>query len=233
MLKERAHGGERLSPESPLILPETRGRLSERRAKDGASFMVRKALAERIKLAMNRVSPPGSVWSAHTVRAWFSTQMEACESRGLISRTRREFFMGHSLGVDGAYNVERPLSPSKVDELRASYAKCEGALSTSGAPAASYDEAVAKALRLLALAKGVPPSQLEGLDLTGKSEEESVAVMRKFGGGASLPEPTREEAVPGEEVPARLSAGWSFISTLNDNLAVLRAPAATGRTGVG
>jgi len=223
MLKERQHGGEPLTPDSPLILPDTRGRSSERRAKDGASFMVRKALAERVKLAMGRVSPPGSRWSAHTLRAWFSTQMESCESRGLISRTRREFFMGHSLGVDGAYNCDRPLSPAKVDELRASYARCEAALSTS--PVASgQDEAVERALRILLVARGVSEKTLKGMDFAGKSDAEIVALVKKLGAAPATPDRPSEKAVAVEEVPRLLEGGWTFVSTLNGSMAVLRAP---------
>ena len=174
MLKERQHGGETLAPESPLILPDTRGRSSERRAKDGASFMVRKALAERVKLAMGRVSPPGSRWSAHTLRAWFSTQMESCESRGLISRTRREFFMGHSLGVDGDYNVERPLSPAKLDELRASYTRCEAALSTAHSSSDSNRDMQTRKVMLRIV--GYTEEELAKIDLAAKTDDELIAL---------------------------------------------------------
>jgi integrase len=218
MLKERQHGGETLTPESPLILPDTRGRSSERHAKDGAAFMVRKALAERVKLAMGRVSPPGSRWSAHTFRAWFSTQMESCESRGLISRTRREFFMGHSLGVDGDYNVERPLSPAKLDELRASYARCEADLSTSPVARVTPIEEIQREAAVLLLTGFKGKTETEARKLVeGKSGPELADLLK------SSVKP-RERAVAVEGVPRLLSDGWEFISTLNGSMAVLRAP---------
>ncbi|MHB8351232.1 MAG: hypothetical protein ACYDFT_00825 [Thermoplasmata archaeon] len=229
MLKERVHGGEVLTPESPLIQPDTRGRASERRAKDGSSFMARKALAERVKLAINRVAPPGVSWSAHTLRAWFSTQLESCESKGQISRTRREFFMGHSLGTDGAYNVERPLSPEKLDELRASYARVEPALSLAETPARTDD--LNKLLRAL-LAPLVPVSKLEG-DLTAKSDAE-IAEIAGIISKKVTPTPTdrdrdrpAQKAVPIADVPRLLGVGWECILKL-DNLRVIMRPPASG-----
>ena len=217
-LKERRQGGETLTPESPLVLPDTRGRLSERRAKDGASFMVRKALAERVKKAMTRVAPPAAGWHAHTLRAWFSTQMESCESKGLVSRTRREFFMGHSLGVDGQYNVERPLSPEKVDELRASYSKCEPFLSTT--PMTEPNDGATRVLRALLISRGHPKEEAEKLDIGAMTDEELGVLFKKL--GASPKRSERAFAV--EEVPRLLDDGWEFVAPLNGSMAVLRSP---------
>ncbi|MCI4346919.1 MAG: hypothetical protein L3K07_09250, partial [Thermoplasmata archaeon] len=217
-LRERRHGGENLTLESPLVLPDTRGRLSERRAKDGASFMVRKALAERVKRAMTRVGPPMAGWHAHTLRAWFSTQMESCESKGLVSRTRREFFMGHSLGVDGQYNVERPLSAEKVDELRASYARCEPSLST--APPSTTNDGATRVLRALLVARGHPKEEAEKLDIGGMSDSELEALFKKLGASAKR----TEKAFAVDEVPKLLDAGWEFVAPLNGSMAVLRSP---------
>jgi integrase len=217
-LKERIQSGEALTLESPLILPDTRGRLSERRAKDGASFMVRKALAERVKKAMSRVAPPTAGWHAHTLRAWFSTQMESCESKGLVSRTRREFFMGHSLGVDGQYNVERPLSPEKVDELRASYAKCEPFLSTT--PVSDSNDGATRVLRALLVARGHPKEDAEKLDIGSMSDTELEALFKKLGASTKR----AEKAVAVDEVPRLLDAGWEFVAPLNGSMAVLRSP---------
>jgi hypothetical protein len=221
MLKERQHGGEAITPESPLILPDTRGRSSERRAKDGASFMVRKALAERVKLAMGRVSPPGSRWSAHTLRAWFSTQMESCESKGQISRTRREFFMGHSLGVDGDYNVERPLSPAKLDELRASYARCEAALST--VTGAGANDGATRVLRALLISRHMPKEEAEKLDIGGMSDSELEALFKKLGAPAEPDSSSRvQRAVAVEDVPRLLESGWEYVAALGGDRAVMR-----------
>ncbi|MCI4321256.1 MAG: hypothetical protein L3K05_02990 [Thermoplasmata archaeon] len=223
-LKERRQGGETLTLDSPLVLPDTRGRLSERRAKDGASFMVRKALAERVKRAMTRVGPPEAGWHAHTLRAWFSTQMESCESKGLVSRTRREFFMGHSLGVDGQYNVERPLSAEKVDELRASYAKCEPSLLTS--PPATTDDGATRVLRALLISRGHPKEETEKLDIGAMSDAELGALFKKLGASAKR----TEKAFALGDVQGMLASGWEFVSQLGTDMAVLRGPSDEGGT---
>ncbi|MCI4316972.1 MAG: hypothetical protein L3J96_00400, partial [Thermoplasmata archaeon] len=221
-LKERRQRGETLTPESPLVLPDTRGRLSDRRAKDGACFMVRKALAERVKRAMTRVGPPTAGWHAHTLRAWFSTQMESCESKGLVSRTRREFFMGHSLGVDGQYNVERPLAPEKIDELRASYARCEPFLST--APPSTTNDGATRVLRALLIARGHPKEDAAKLDIGQMTDEELGVLFKKLAAAAKR----TERAFAVGEVQRMLDSGWEFVSQLGTDMAVLRGPSDEG-----
>jgi integrase len=219
MLRERIRGGEALTLESPLILPDTRGRRSERRAKDGASFMVRKALAQRIKLAMERVSPWESRWSAHTLRAWFSTQLESCESRGLISRTRREFFMGHSLGADGNYNVERPLSSEKIDELRASYKRCEPSLTTVSMRGEAPDSATIS--KMLLMRFGYGEEELAAIDLADLAAVQEL-VSKKMGLRA---EPQSKQRMVSEgELPRYLEEGWTVVASLASNQVVLSPP---------
>ena len=229
MLKERARGGEELSPDSPLVIPSTRGRSSERVSKDGQPFMIRKALAERVKLAMVRVAPAGAEWSAHTLRAWFSTQMESCESKGLISRTRREFFMGHTLGVDGDYNLDRPLPPAKIDELRQSYARCEPHLSTGSSPAESRIDVLTDLFAALAKDRGMKDDQIQDA-LSGRlSKEELERII-----GSRKAKPV-ERLVPKDRLSALSLQGWEFVSPLGSDQAVIRwtRSAALGVSGDG
>jgi integrase len=219
-LKERKQGGERLSPESPLVLPDTRGRRSERRAKDGASFMVRKALAERVKKAMCRVAPPNAAWHAHTLRAWFSTQMEACESKGLVSRTRREFFMGHSLGVDGQYNIERPLSPTKLDELRASYAKCEPNLS-SVPGSASRRDSNREAYRVI-LSAWYSDADIDKIDLDDVATVTDA--LRKGATKGSTQSDPRQQVIAEAELSRFLADGWLAKMPVNGSKFVVERP---------
>lgn len=216
MLKERTRTGEELTPESPVILPDTRGRLSERPAKDGSSFMVRKALVVRVKFAMDRVGPLGSVWSAHTLRAWFSTQLESCEAKGLISRTRREFFMGHSLGVDGDYNAERPLSPDKLNELRASYAKCEPFLTTLPAEPKGPDAAASSKMLLMGLGYG--EEELAKADLSDLAEVQELVAQKMGTRPGSM---ARQKVVDGGELPGYLEQGWTVVKALSPSQIVV------------
>ena len=161
-LKERLSRGESLSADSALIAPDGRGN-SERVAKDGTRFMARKALAFTLKSAMDRVKPKGVHWHAHTLRAWFSTRMEAAEARGLISRSRREFFMGHTGGgVDFDYNLDRPKNSAKIEDLRRSYQRCESYLVVH--PSNSAAETQAKIAKVMLGGLGYTDEELAKID---------------------------------------------------------------------
>ncbi|MDE1821153.1 MAG: hypothetical protein KGJ23_10530 [Euryarchaeota archaeon] len=77
-LKTRLNAGEQLTADSPLITGDGAGPpQNHRRSKDGERVMARKSLALTIRRAMAKVAPDGTHWHTHTLRAWFSTQMEA------------------------------------------------------------------------------------------------------------------------------------------------------------
>jgi hypothetical protein len=127
--------------------------------------------------------------------------------------------MGHSLGVDGQYNVERPLSPEKVDELRTSYSKCEPYLSAGSKRPES--EGAEEVVRALLIARGMPEDEADKLDFTGKSRKELVEMFRRLGASQAK---RLERAVSVDQVPSLLDAGWEFVAPLNGSMAVLRSP---------
>ena len=221
-LKERASRGESLSPSSALIAPDGRGRKSDRVAKDGTRFMARKALAFTLKSAMDRVKPKGVHWHAHTLRAWFSTQMEAAEARGLISRSRREFFMGHSGGgVDFDYNLDRPKTSAKIEDLRRSYQRCESYLAVH--PTASGAETQAKIARVLLMGLGYAEEELREIDFENLDMPTFQAlVTRKVGSPAPG---TRQKLVESTDLAGYLERGWTVITVVNGHQVVLNPPA--------
>ncbi len=220
-LRERLSRGESLSPESALVAPDGRGN-SDRFAKDGTRFMARKALAFTLRSAMDRVKPKGVHWHAHTLRAWFSTQMEAAEARGLISRSRREFFMGHTGGgVDFDYNLDRPKNSAKIEDLRRSYQRCESYLVVH--PSSSGAETQAKIARVMLGGLGYTDEELARIDfeMLDMSAFQGL-VTQKMGSLGSRP---RQKLVDSTELAAWLERGWTVHTVINGHQAVLNPPA--------
>ena len=221
-LKERIGRGETLTPESALIASDGRGRTSDRVARDGTRFMARKALAFTLRTQMDRVRPKGVHWHAHTLRAWFSTQMEAAEARGLISRSRREFFMGHSGGgVDFDYNLDRPKSSAKVEDLRRSYQRCESYLTVY--PSSSAHQTQAGVARVMLAGLGYTEEELAAIDFEaldmGKFQE---LVTSRIGTPAPA---ARQKLVDSSELAVYLEKGWTVVTAVNGHQVVLSPPA--------
>jgi integrase len=224
-LAQRVRAGEKLAPKSPLFVPDARGHDRPLRTKEGFRTFNRNGLSNALSARFAKIAPPGVRWTAHTLRAWCSSRLESAESQGLISRTRREFFMGHSLGVDGKYNLARPLSPEAREEIRGSFKKVESFLST--VPVAENTEerdrqTRAELLRMV----GCPAGKIE--ELSRDPEATKKWVTDRLPGAAAAREvnlaPKREgeqRVIPGDATNSYLEAGWTFRSELNGTKAVV------------
>ncbi len=220
-LRDRLARGEALHPNSALIAPDGRGRTSDRIAKDGTRFMARKALAFTLRVAMDRVKPKGVHWHAHTLRAWFSTQMEAAEARGIISHSRREFFMGHSgIGVDFDYNLDRPKSSAKIEDLRTSYRRCDSFLAVH--PSTSGTEVQARAAKVMLMGLGYTEKELAKVDFDNLDMEVFQNLVTKK--MASSGPKSRQKLVESTQLGQYLDRGWTLVTVVNDHQVVLNPP---------
>ncbi len=224
-LTERKAGGEELSPSSPVVAVRTTRGVASRRRKEtrfDRGFLTTTAVVKEIHEALKSSAPEGVRWRVYVLRSYCSTRLLMAEGAGKITRDLREAILGHDGGISARYNVGKRWGEELLKEARASYKRAEPFLSTTGKTEDSQ-EAVTRALRLLLTARGVPAEKLEGLDLAGKSDEEIVSLLKTVG-AAIGPERRPEMAVSVGEVRALLDAGWEFVSPLNGEMAVVRAP---------
>ena len=146
------------------------------------------------------------------------------EGAGRITRDLREAFLGHDLkSVSRRYNLGKKWGEDVLRDARAAYRRAETFLSTSSTRGA-YDDALDRAFRIMAAMNGVSEDALKGVDFAGKTDEEIVTLLKKLGAAPAREERPSEKAVAVGEVPRLLDDGWTFVSTLNGSMAVLRAP---------
>jgi hypothetical protein len=158
-LNRRAKHGERLGPDSPVITPPIAAK----------PFIRTTNISDAARLAIRKAGFP---WRPYTLRSYFATQMMLAESRGLMLRDYRVFFMGHLGDIESVYTLrKRSLPEEVVDEMRAAYVRAQGLLEPSAeqppvirvsapssprvrqqvAPVAELDEWMAKGWLFLAL----------------------------------------------------------------------------------
>lgn len=202
---------ETLSGESPLV--------AVRDTETETGFVTVKAVTAELRNAIEKVVPSDTGWRPYVLRSYASTQLLLAESNGKITRDFREAILGHDLGVSGRYNLSKKLQPTMVEEMRVAYKRCEPFLSTFGAPQDSASERYAALLQLLARNGVISPTDADAL-ATGSVEEltEKLKPTR-----AAMPEKRREKAVPTEDGPRLLDAGWEYVGPLG-SMVVLRAP---------
>lgn len=223
-LQERRSRGEKLGPESSVIGPEPKASHAHfRQGHENALFISGKSLGNVIRIGLRKVMPKGVRVRPHTLRSWTSTQLELAERHGKVTRSVREYFLGHNLkSVELRYNLGKKLSPASLEELRGTYSRCEPFLST--APTKSdATEGADRVLKALLEARGMSKEQAQRIDLSEKSDSELVEIFKKLG-ATSVASKRLERAVPVDDVPGMLEAGWEYIAPLNGSMAVLRAP---------
>ena len=225
-LQERQARGEALSPDSSLIGPELRASHAHfRRGKEDSLFISGKSLGNVIRVGFRKILPSGVRVRPHTLRAWTSTQLELAERQGKITRSLREYFLGHNLGsVELRYNLGKKLSPESIEELRGVYARCEPFLSTT--PMAEPNDGASRVLRALMIERGYPKEKAEKLDIGAMTDEELGALFKKLAAAGSPASTVRplERAFPLAEVPSLLTQGWRFVAPLDSGNAILEAP---------
>ncbi len=113
-LNSRIEDGEDVGPESPIIGYE-KGAM-KRHAK--RKFLDTKRICELMRIAHRRagLALPPYIW-----RSYFDTQLLLAESKGLVVRDYRQFWMGHTGDIEAQYTVRKCLSVEILEDMEQRY----------------------------------------------------------------------------------------------------------------
>ena len=114
-IEERLSEGEKVSPDSPLVVP------AKFSLRSRTSFIRTINIGDIVRQAIRKA---GFSWRPYVLRAYFDTQLLMAESKGLIMRDYRAFFMGHKGDIEHRYTVNKHMLPEDlVEDMRSSYEK--------------------------------------------------------------------------------------------------------------
>jgi hypothetical protein len=137
--RERAAGGETLTPNSPLV-----GALGSGVGRDGkgpkpaGTFVSTKSITKDIREGIRR---SGLSFRPYVLRARFTTACLLGEQHGTVTRDVREFWMGHDLGsVQNRYTLGKRLTDETVEAMRSAYERTLPFVSVLQAPRTSNEE---------------------------------------------------------------------------------------------
>ncbi len=200
-LYRRIKSGEVLTPDSPVIAPE----------RSGKPFLTTTNVGELIRTYMRKV---GINSRPYDLRHTFDTQLMLAESRGLILRDYRVFFMGHKGDIEHTYTLNKHSLPEAVvEDMRKAFLRSASFLQSSSileadGPANLRDESY----RRMLLLAGYTDQEIDKEDLLHLDDEELAKRARE----KLLQSVSRETAVsnsgqkvvPLDELPEYLSKGW-------------------------
>ncbi|MCS7114175.1 MAG: site-specific integrase [Candidatus Bathyarchaeota archaeon] len=208
-LEERLLNGERLAPKSPLIRPKVVAK----------PFIRTVNVGDAIRGAIRSA---GFKWRPYVLRSYFDTQLMLAESKGLVLRDYRQFWMGHKGDIENRYTTNKYRLPeSVIEDMREAYRRSQAYLQTVGQEL-SRESMVEELKRHLLLVTGFSPEEINNLDLKGLSDEEFQEIIRKRLLGRIKAENCLQRVVNLEEVDKYLQMGWSYVDCLPDGRVVIR-----------
>ena len=206
-LELRIRRGEKIAKESSVITPK----------KANKEFVSTINVGDTIR---NAIRKAGFSWRPYVLRSYFDTQLMLAESRGLIIRDFRVFFMGHKGDIEATYTLRKKLTSETVEEMRQSYKKAQKYLQTIETE--KEEEEIKKMFKKqLLLVAGLKPDEIKEEQLEMEDEEFQELVRQRFmeqmGNNA-----VKQRVVEIDDVEEYLTNGWEFVGALPNNKAILK-----------
>lgn len=128
-LRFRMQSGEKITGNSPIVTHDPKGTKREEGNKNQNAGKILKTLfLERD--VRDAIKASGYQWRPYVMRAYFSTQLDIAEAKGLVSHNWREFWHGHTGDISARYSTNKVLPKEIIEEMRTAYKKCEPYLTT-------------------------------------------------------------------------------------------------------
>ena len=185
---------------------------------ENREFITSINVGHMIRRALRKAGFP---WRPYVLRSYFDTQMMIAESKGLIIRDYRTFFMGHKGDIEHVYTLNKKRLPQNIIEnLREAYQKAQKCLQTTET---GREEEITKAFKKqLLLVAGIPAKDIKDEYLDLEDEEFQKLVRGKL--LKSMENNVRQKIVSAENIDTYLSSGWEFVANLPDNRTVIKMP---------
>lgn len=210
-LEDRMREGETLTPDSALITPKIRMK----------PFIRANNIGDSIREA---VRAAGFAWRPYVLRSYFDTQLMLAESKGLVLRDYRQFWMGHKGDIENRYTTNKHKLPEEVvEDMREAYKRSQEFLQTTKVSETS-DEKLAQAFRKqLLLVAGFAQDEVDKIDLASLGDEELQGIVRKRLLRTDTDDCAKEKAVSVNEVNRYLAQGWEYVASLPNKTVIIRS----------
>ncbi len=209
-LQERLREGENLNPASPIITPKQKMK----------PFIRTINIGDVIRKAMRQAGLP---WRPYVLRSYFDTQLMLAESKGLVIRDYRQFWMGHKGDIENRYTTNKHKLPEEVvEDMREAYRRNQEYLQTTKV-AETNEEKLTQAFRKqLLLVAGFAQDEVDKMDLASLGDEELQEIVRKRLLRMDADDCVKEKAVSVDDVNRYLAQGWEYVTSLPNKTVIVR-----------
>ncbi len=210
-VEERLRAGEKLTAESALVSPKQAKKDFIRSVNIGD--MIRKPIRSA-----------GFSWRPYVLRSYFDTQLMLAESKGLVLRDYRQFWMGHRGDIENRYTTNKHRLPqSVIQDMREAYKRSQDFLQTVKPEPGEDQLKLALKKQFLAVA-GFSEDEIVKYDLAAMSNEELNELVRKRLLGIMSHNGARQKIVGLDQLDELIRQGWEFVAGLPDERAIVKMP---------
>lgn len=209
-LRMRLRSGERLTEESAILIPKVAKK----------QFISTINIGDIIRKPIRKA---GFKWRPYVLRSFFATQLMLAESKGLVLRDYREFWMGHKGDIEHRYTLNKRLPEDLIEEMRSAYKRAQRFLQTQETNA--KEDVVAMLRKQLLLVAGFKSEEIKEEQLKLSDEEFQELIRKKLSSAFANNGKTngmRQKVASLEELDKYLEQGWEFVTMLPNNKAIIR-----------
>jgi hypothetical protein len=210
-LEDRIREGETLAPSSALVTPKIRVK----------SFIRANNIGDTIREAMRAA---GLTWRPYVLRCYFDTQLMLAESKGLVLRDYRQFWMGHKGDIENRYTTNKHKLPETViEDMREAYRRSQEFLQTAKTQETSEEKLALAFRKQLLLVVGFKQDEVDRMDVPSIGDEELQEIVRKRLLKTETENCAKEKAVTVNEVNRYLAQGWEYVASLPNKTVIIRS----------
>jgi hypothetical protein len=209
-LEERLREGESLTSNSSIITPKLKMK----------PFIRSVNVGDLMRIAIRKA---GFSWRPYVLRSYFDTQLMLAESKGLVLRDYRQFWMGHKGDIEHRYTLnKRKLPDNVITDMRQAYERSEEFLQTSHSRETSEEKLIKSIRKQLFLMAGFKPEEIDEDGIAKISDEEVQEAVRKRLFNTKVDNGTKQKVVSVDEANVYLDNGWEYVAKLSDSKVIIK-----------
>lgn len=168
----------------------------------------------------------GFQWRPYVLRSYFDTQLMIAESKGMVIRDYRTFWMGHKGDIEHTYTTNKGrLANQVIEDMREAYTRSQEFLQTKTSETPKEKELKKMFTAGLLKVAGYTENEIEKMKINDLSDEEVNKVIRDRLLGVKMHNGNGKQLVVGmDAIDKYISDGWEYMTTLPNNKVIIRAP---------
>jgi hypothetical protein len=208
-LEERSRSGEKLDADSAIVRPKVAQK----------HFIRSTNIGDMMRSAIRAAGYP---WRPYVLRSYFDTQLMLAESKALVVRDYRTFWMGHKGDIENRYTTNKHRLPeSVIEDMREAYKRSQQFLQTTKGEVGEEKIKEAFKKQLLAVA-GFTEEEIGKQELVGMTDEEFNSLVRRRLLGTSQANGSRQKVVTVKEMEQYLAEGWEYVASISSDKAIVK-----------